>query len=73
MFQTNSNVYLDSKNLNQNYVIYVSDIDLSRYKLYSSCTDKTKFIKREKNMYVFKIEDFSENCLDSNIFLKSRL
>jgi hypothetical protein len=41
--------------------------------LFSECTDKTKFVKKIKNIFVFKIENFSSNCNNPNIYLKSKL
>ncbi len=72
VFKNNPNIYLDSKDLNTSFVVFTSDVNLSWYKLFSECTDKTKFVKKEKNMFVFKIEDFSLDCNNPNVYLKSK-
>ncbi len=71
-FVVNKNIYLNNKNLNKTFVVYWSDIDLSKYKLYSKCSKNSSFLKSEKNLYVFKIENFDKNCLDPNIYLQNR-
>ncbi len=70
VFATNPEIYVDNKNLNQSFIIYISDINISNYKLFSKCTKNTNFVRSYKNLYIFKITNFPKNCIDTNVYLQ---
>jgi len=71
LFATNQNIYVDNKNLNKSFIVYLSEVNISNYKLYSKCTNNTKFVKKQWNYYVFLIQNFQKNCEDKTVYLKS--
>lgn len=65
------NIFIDSKNLRNDLIIYTSWEDLSWFKLFSPCKIESKFVWNKLNKYVFQVKYLS-NCFNSNLYLENK-
>ncbi|PID87471.1 hypothetical protein CSB07_01535 [Candidatus Gracilibacteria bacterium] len=72
-FKSGDNIFLDSKNLNSIIISYESNIDLSKYSLYSVCDSKSQFLDSSRSQYFFKFKYKDKSCSNPNIVLKDDL
>jgi hypothetical protein len=47
LFATNQNIFVDNQKLNKSFIVYLSEVNISNYELYSKCSNNTKFIKKQ--------------------------
>jgi len=60
------NIYTSDLELNKTHLLFKSGVDLSEYKIQSSCDTYSKVMYKKKNLYYFELKYFSE-CNDKYI------
>jgi len=68
-FKLSNNIYPDSLHLKENKIAFKSNIDISNYKITSSCDIYSKFISQSNNTYFFTVKVFDNYCDVSSLFL----
>ncbi len=65
-----NNVFSDDRKMQNNYIFFSSNSDLSNYKLASSCKIKSNFLWEKDNKYAFKIT-YLDNCPSWLVYLET--
>ena len=65
-YSTGKNIYTSDLELNKTHLLFKSGIDLTNFKINSSCDTYSKMIYNNKSMYYFELKYFNE-CNDKKI------
>ncbi len=68
-FKLSNNIYPDSLYLKDNKIAFKSNINISNYKLTSSCEIHSAFISKKDNIYFFSLRLFDNKCDDNYVYL----
>jgi hypothetical protein len=72
-FELSNNIYPDSLELRSTKVVFQSGLDITDFKLDSTCDIYSKNISRKNDLYLFDIRVLDNTCKDRYIFLKNDL
>ncbi len=72
-FKLTNTIYPDSLSLKDTKIGFNSDVDLSNYKITSSCDMYSDFINNYSNLYLFDIRFFDSDCDSSYLYLENEL
>lgn len=63
--------YINSPDLKSNIVYFTSEIDISKYKIFSACDIESRFFYSNQNTYVFWLKIRDQNCKNENFYLEN--